>query len=223
MIKLCLFDLDGTLLDTLTQIQYYLNKTLKLYGFSELPLDRVRKIVGYGGRNLIESALNLSGRNRAEEPWLYEEFFEKYLKLYNSDANYLVAPYDGIYQALDYLKSRGVKLAVVSNKPHSTVVLVVRKFFGDSFDVVIGGRDGIPLKPAADMPLLACEALGISPSETAFIGDTEVDMHTARAYGASAAVGVLWGFRDRETVAKAGADYLIESPYELIELFEKIL
>lgn len=210
MIKACIFDLDGTLLNTLTQIKYYLNSTLRLYGLAELDEDTVRKFVGNGGHTLIRRALKHVGREDMSEGKVFDEFFEKYLTAYNSGVDYLVEPYEGIPEALAELKARGFRLAVRSNKPHSTVVPVVERFFPDVFEQVQGAEAGIPIKPDPLSNVCLLKKMGLTAEETAFIGDSEVDMQTAKNYGAALAVGVSWGFREASVLEESGADIIID-------------
>ena len=218
MIKLCIFDIDGTILDTLGQIEYYVNRALTAYSLPNVPREKVREFVGYGARNLIKSTLTYVKCEKAEDSEFFEEFFKNYLDTFNSDVDYLVSVYPGIKDALSYIKSLGIKLAVLSNKPHSTTIPCINRFFGDIFDVVYGGRDGIPLKPDPTLPRLICEEMGVLPEETIFFGDSDVDMLTAKNYGAKVSAGVLWGFRDEEVLSRTGADVILKDTAEIIEL-----
>ena len=211
MIKACIFDLDGTLLDTLTQISYYLNTTLKGHGMDEIDLPTVRNFVGNGGHNLVTRALTHVGREDMLKPELFNAFFKEYLDFYNSGVDYLVEPYEGIHEALRALSAAGVRLAVRSNKPHSTVVPVVEKFFPGIFEVVQGAEDSIPIKPDPKSCASVLASLGLPAEQTAFIGDSEVDMETAKNYGAGLAVGVSWGFRDRAVLESSGADIILDA------------
>jgi phosphoglycolate phosphatase len=212
-IKACIFDLDGTLLNTLTTITYYVNEALSRIGARHITLEECRGLVGKGARNLLERTLALVGREVAD----FEAFLHDYDVQYNSAPSYLTAPYDGILPLIDALYQGGVRLAVLSNKPEGAVRPLVERFFGDKIEIVAGGKTGIALKPdpAAVAPIL--HALGLSPSETAFIGDSGVDMQTAKNYGAGLAIGVLWGFRDREELLSCGADLLAERPADILK------
>ena len=223
MIKLCIFDLDGTILDTLGQIDYYVNYAMKLHSLPAVPYEKVREFVGNGARNLIKRSLDYVGKNVDYDDGFFVDFFDKYIEIYNSDVNYLVSPYEGIKEALDFIKSSGIKIAVMSNKPHSTVVPCVKHFFGDVFDIVSGAKDGVPLKPDPTSTLALCEAMGALPEETVFFGDSEVDMYTAKNYGAKIAAGALWGFRDEETLRAAGSDVNLKNPSQIIDLIRSVI
>lgn len=212
-IKACIFDLDGTLLNTLTTITYYVNEALSREGARRVTEEECRVMVGKGARNLLERSLALVGREVAD----FEAFFAAYDAEYNAAPAYLTAPYEGIIALIEALHKSGMRLAVLSNKPEGAVRPLVERFFGDKIEIVAGGKTGIALKPdpAAVSPIL--HALGLSPSETAFIGDSGVDMKTAKNYGAGLAIGVLWGFRDREELLSCGADLLAEKPADILK------
>jgi phosphoglycolate phosphatase len=212
-IKACIFDLDGTLLNTLTTITYYVNVALSRVGARRVTEEECRVMVGKGARNLLERSLALVGREVAD----FEAFFAAYDAEYNAAPAYLTEPYEGIIALIEALRKSGMRLAVLSNKPEGAVRPLVERFFGDKIEIVAGGKTGIALKPdpAAVAPIL--HALGLSPSETAFIGDSGVDMKTAKNYGAGLAIGVLWGFRDREELLSCGADLLAEKPADILK------
>ena len=221
-VKACIFDLDGTLLETLSQISYYLNETLKKYGIDEIEIEKVKEFVGSGAKNLISRALGYRGKSEDEEPALYSEFYKDYLELYNGDIEFMVKPYDRITESLEIIKSKGIKLAVLSNKPHSSVEPMIDKFFPDLFDIAEGAMDGVPLKPDPTPLLSVCERLGALPCETLYFGDSDIDMITGNAYGAGKTVGVSWGFRTAEVLRKNGADLILDDPSEVGELVNKL-
>lgn len=219
MIKCCIFDLDGTVLDTVKSITYYVNKTFEAHGIDKITVDECKYFAGNGARLLIKRSLASKG--------IYDEDFlnkilPEYVAAYDSDPWYLTAPFDGIVKLLSDLKSQGIKIAVMSNKPDSTVKIVVPHFFGDVFDIVLGGREGIPLKPdpAAAKEILG--SLGISESETAWIGDTSTDIETGKNLNVRLTVGVLWGFRKREELEGAGADVVVSSADEILREVKSI-
>ncbi len=215
MKKLCIFDLDGTLLDTLGQIHYYMNRTLTKFSMPEIELKTMAKFVGWGAPDLIKRTLAYTEQCGTVCPVSYEEFFDDYLKTYNSGVDFMVKAYDGIPQALDEIKNMGITVAVHSNKPHSTVAPVIERFFPGVFDAVLGAKEGNPLKPNPEASIGLCKSLGAEPENTLFIGDSEIDMQTAKAMNALAAVGALWGFRDEKTLSDAGADVLLALPSEI--------
>ena len=218
-IKACIFDLDGTLLNTLTTITHYVNEALAREGQRSITQEECRPMVGKGARNLLERTLLLVG-HQVED---FEAFFSAYDKQYNEAPAYLTEPYAGIPDLISALYARGVRLAVLSNKPEGAVRPLVEKFFGEKIEIVAGGRAGLPLKPdpAAVAPVLS--ALGLSAEETAFIGDSGIDMKTAKNYGAGLALGVLWGFRDREELLEMGADALAHTPEDILRALHAYL
>lgn len=219
-IKALIFDLDGTLLNTLVSINYYLNKTLESYGFERITLDETKVFVGEGAAKLVVRALEAQGFDTEADKERVKEITRAYVEGYDSAPDYLTAPYEGIPELLDELKKKGYKLGVVSNKPHSTVAPLVHKFFGGIFDFVIGGKEGVRLKPHSDMPILALEALGVLSSEVMYLGDTSTDMLTGKGFSAGKTVGVSWGFRDRCELSYNGADAVADTPCEILNMLE---
>ncbi len=219
MIKCCIFDLDGTILDTITTITYYVNKTLQNHGIGTVTEDECRYFAGNGARALITRALNSKGITDEER---IERILLEYTAAYDEAPLHLTAAFDGIIELVGKLKERGLRLAVLSNKPDFAVKSVVAHFFGDSFDSVLGGRDGVPLKPDPTVPLQIAETLGISPCEVAWIGDTSTDMETGKNLGAGLNIGVLWGFRPRAELVGAGADVTVSSADALLAEIIKV-
>lgn len=211
MIKACIFDLDGTLLNTLSTIGGYLNEVLSAEGIPPFPLERYKYFVGNGARTLVKRALEAANALTDERE---ERVFARYTRLYDSAPNAGTAPYAGIIDLLAVLKARGIKVAVLSNKPDFATRSVVASFFGDLVAVAHGGREGIPLKPAPDGALALLEELSVTAEECLYIGDTGVDMDTARAaelFG----IGVTWGFRERAELEAHGARAVIDEPLAL--------
>lgn len=213
MIKCCIFDLDGTILDTIGSITYFVNKTLSEYGIESVTVDECKYFAGNGARNLIKRALTSKG---VTDEALTEKILADYVLAYDKDPLYLTTVFDGIDRLLSELRARGVKLAVLSNKPDSTVKSIVKEFFGDSFDVALGGRDGVPLKPDPTAALDILNMLGFTPEETAWVGDTSTDIETAKNLKAALSFGVLWGFRKRDELEAAGADVIVSLADEIL-------
>ncbi len=213
-IKACIFDLDGTLLNTLTTITHYVNEALHRAGGRSITEEKCRTLVGKGARNLLTRALEAVGREVED----FEAFFSAYDTQYNAAPAYLTAPYSGITELLFSLKERGMRIAVLSNKPEGAVRPLVEEFFGDTVEVLSGGKAGVALKPdpAAVRPVL--DALGLFAEETVFIGDSGEDMLTAKNYGAALAIGVTWGYRDREELLSKGADALADRPLDILRI-----
>ncbi|HIW51453.1 MAG TPA: HAD family hydrolase [Candidatus Blautia intestinavium] len=217
MIRAFIFDLDGTLADTLESMAYVANGIMKRFGLSELPVDNFRYYSGEGAEMLIRRCLKDAG-----DPKLihFEEARRLYREKFDEDPLYKVTPYDGIPETLKEMKKRGLNLAVCSNKPHEAAVKVIHKLFGDELDLVIGQSDRIRRKPAPDAPLKAAEIFGVLPEECMYVGDTKTDMETGKAAGMYT-IGALWGFRDRQELESSGADKVAETPEELLKIYEE--
>ena len=214
-----MFDLDGTLLDTLESIRYNVNYTLQKYNIEPISSDECRRFVGDGAKKLMERVFDLRGiSDTSRRGEIYESFFKRY----NENPDYLVKPYDGIPELIERLLKSGAILAVVSNKPKRAAEISVQRFFADSFSVVSGGVDGQPLKPDPTVALRVLSELGLSPSECAYIGDSEVDMKTGKNMNAAVTVGVSWGFRDAKLLLESGADSVVDTPNEIRETVEAI-
>lgn len=217
MYKVCIFDLDGTLTDTLESLTYSVNETLKELGLKEITDGQCRQFIGDGARALIERALKASGD---ENLTLTERAMEIYGRIFAANCTYHVKAYDGVLEMLEELRDRGVKTAVLSNKPHQQTIDVVEQVLGTGyFDKICGQREGIARKPSPAGVFEILETLGVMREECLYIGDSDVDMETAKQ-AEVAAVGVSWGFRLREVLEKAGADYIIDTPHELLELIK---
>lgn len=213
MIKFCIFDLDGTLFNTLTTITHYVNVTLRAHGIREISEAECCSFIGDGARLLIGRTLASRGIDDGE---LSERLLSEYNGVYNANTLYLTEPYDGIPELLFSLKEKGVRLGVLSNKPDKTTNLIISSFFDGIFDDVRGGREGVALKPSPDAVNMMIADSGCSPDEVMFIGDTSVDIKTGAAAGVGVTVGVSWGFRTREELARAGADIIADLPSDIL-------
>ncbi len=214
-IKACIFDLDGTLTNTINAIAHFGNMALAAYGMEALPAEDYKIYVGDGRDKLIHRILN--ARN-ADTPKMFEKVRDVYDKNYEKDYLYDTDAYDGIRELLADLKDKGIKIAVCSNKPDNVVHFVTDTIFGaDYFDEVSGVIDGMPTKPDPYTALEIAKKLGIKPSECLFLGDTNVDIFTAKNAGMTS-VGALWGFRSRTELIQAGADYVAENPHVILQL-----
>lgn len=220
MIKCCIFDLDGTILDTITTITHYVNVTLEKNGIAPITIDECKYFAGNGARKLIERSLNSKGITDAET---IEKVLGEYVPAYDEEPLYLTKAFDGISEMLATLKAKGLKLAVLSNKPDTAVKSIVEHFFAGIFDDAAGGMDGVPLKPDPTAARGILERLGISESETAWIGDTSTDIQTGKNLGAVLSIGVLWGFRLRDELADAGADLIVSHPDEIVKGVESVV
>ena len=212
--KACIFDLDGTLTNTLESMTYSVNLTLEEMGLSKITKDQCRLFVGNGARVLMEKSLKAAGDTDASR---IEEGMEIYGRIFDQNCTYHVTPYEGIPEMLKALKDKGIQLAVLSNKPDRQTVKVVKAIFGEElFDYAQGQKEGIRRKPEPDGVWYLMEQMHVSKEECLYIGDSEVDAATGRNAGLKT-IGVLWGFRDRKTLETAGADHLIERPEELLQ------
>jgi phosphoglycolate phosphatase len=207
-----IFDMDGTLLNTLDDLKDSLNYALNQMGFPTRTLDEVRQFVGNGARLLIERAVPAG---TAKEP--LDTCLEIYAKHYATNNQNKTKPYDGIIDLLKELKDKEYKLAIVSNKFDSSVKALCKEHYDEYIKVAIGESQHVARKPAPDSVFTAMKELGSKVEETIYIGDSDVDVHTAHNAGLKC-VGVTWGFRDREILHNAGADYIIDKPMELLKI-----
>lgn len=212
--KACIFDLDGTLGDTLDSLVYSVDRTLKEMCLPAITPDQCRSFVGNGARYLMERALEAAGDEGHSR---IEEGMEVYGRIFDENCTYHLQPYEGIMQLLGSLKDRGIKLAVLSNKPHRQTVKVVHAMCGEGvFDYIQGQKEGIPRKPDPAGVHYALERLGVSKEECLYIGDSEVDIATGKNAGTKT-IGVSWGFRGKEELKAAGAEYIIDKAEELLQ------
>lgn len=211
MKKLCIFDLDGTLLNTLDSIAYYVNDTMKHFGLPVIETEKIRTFVGNGAKNLISRSLRYNGSELDAEKVL-----SVYIEKYNSDALYLVKPYEGIPELLSKLRKNGVTLSVLSNKPHSSTSIMIDEIFGkDLFSVVRGPYNNEKVKPD---PAVANEiAKGFEKENCFFIGDSDVDIKTGRN-ALMHTVGVTWGFRDCGVLQNAGAEKIVSKAADIADI-----
>lgn len=208
MYKACIFDLDGTLTDTLESLSYSVNATLREMGLGQITDEQCKAFVGNGARRLLEKSIQAVGDKNAER---IEEAMEIYGRIFKTYCTYHVAPYDGIVPLLKQLKHDGVKLAVLSNKPHLQTRSVVETYFEPgTFYSVQGQQDGIPRKPDPAAVYMIMEELQVKQDECLYIGDSEVDMRTGKAAGVNT-IGVTWGFRTEEVLKESGATYIVKN------------
>lgn len=206
-----IFDLDGTLLNTLNDLAASTNYALRWAGMPEHSVDDVRRFVGNGVKKLMERAIP-DGLDNPKFDETYATFRKHYLE-HSLDTT---KPYSGIPEVLAELKRRGKKLAIVSNKFYAATQELARHFFPETIEVAIGERENIRKKPAPDTVLEAMRQLGVGKEGTVYIGDSDVDIDTARNVGVPC-ISVLWGFRDREFLIEHGATHLISKPEELLK------
>lgn len=213
MKKAVIFDLDGTLADTIASITYCGNLALSRFGLPSFGEEDYKHFVGDGAAMLIRRALLAAGDERLEH---FDEVYETYLEIFAKDCMYQVKPYEGICALLEELKRLSVRIAVLSNKPDRDSLRVVEALFGKGyFDFVQGQREDIPRKPDPAGVYRIMEAFVLPAGDFLYVGDSGVDMKTGRAAGIFT-VGVLWGFRGRKELVENGADAVISKPQELL-------
>ena len=215
--KAVIFDLDGTLVDSLADLSDSVNLMLESYGFPTHEMEQYRYFVGNGSKKLMERTLP---RDKAASAEFVEEALVKYKAIYKERLLEKTRPYNGVRELLAELKSRGIPLAVCTNKHNDAALTIVKILFAPgTFEEVLGDRPGFPKKPNPATPLEIASHLGVKPDEVAYLGDTSVDMETA-VHAGFLPVGVLWGFRPEEELVKSGAKVLLKAPLELLKKVE---
>lgn len=211
--KLVIFDLDGTLVDTLADLAAAMNTVLARAGYPTHPVADYRFKVGNGVAKLVARSLPEAARR---QPEVVAEALQQFLDYYNRHDMDATAPYAGIPELLAQLRDRGLKLAVASNKPHAAAVEIVQHYFGqDLFDCVYGQRPGAPVKPDPAIVHDILQTLDVPATQALYVGDSAVDMETARR-GGIPSVGVLWGFRPEAELREAGACHIVSQPAEIL-------
>jgi phosphoglycolate phosphatase len=213
--KACIFDLDGTLANTLDSIAFFANDALKKCGYDSIEVQQFRILVGNGADRLMRRMLDIvcgEGRYTEDEVKKLREIYDN---LYESDPTYIVTNFDGMHETLAALKRQGIKTAVLSNKPHNCTAAIIDALFeSGTFEACYGQRTQVERKPSPEGALLIADELGVQPKDCLYIGDTDTDMKTGRAAGMDT-VGVLWGFRGRNELEENHAKYIIENPQEI--------
>lgn len=206
-----IFDLDGTLLNTLEDLKDSVNYALNKYGYPPRNLEEVRSFVGNGAGILIKRAVPTG-----TSPEDTTECFQVFHDHYDANMHNKTCPYDGIYSLLTSLKVQGYKLAIVSNKYDTAVKSLCKDYYDDFIQVAIGESPEVAKKPAPDSVYKALEELGSTKEQAIFVGDSEVDVKTAKNAGLIC-IGVTWGFRNREVLEAEGADIIIDTPEDLLD------
>lgn len=210
--KLAIFDLDGTILDTLDDLADSLNYALEKSGYPVRDLEEVRRFVGNGIRKLVERGVP-SGTSAEAADKVYESFTEHY-KVHCADKT---KPYENIPELLKKLRENGVKTAVVSNKADYAVQDLCVQYFDGLFDAAAGEREGVRRKPAPDSVNIVLEKLGVNRENAVYIGDSDVDVETARNSGMDC-IAADWGFRDRDILVQCGAEIIVSEPMKIAEI-----
>lgn len=217
MIKAVLFDLDGTLVNSLYDLADAMNYCLTKEGFATHDTEKYKYFIGNGIPKLIERALPEAART----PERIEQTKQKFLSRYSTHCCDKTCLYDGINELLSALGEKGIRAAVITNKAQSMTDIIMKKLFHNEFVYVLGKRDEFPLKPDPASALFVMEKLSVSAHECLFVGDSGVDMRTAQNAEIKS-VGVLWGFREREELLENGARYIIDEPLKLLEIIEEL-
>lgn len=217
--RACIFDLDGTLADTLQSIAYFGNSTLAWFGLPEIPVNEYKRLVGNGADVLMKRMIDFVGAQLSDSD--FKKFRAEYDRRYESEPMKFVTPYSGLPQLLKRLKSNGFLLGVLSNKPDNMTRFIAKELYGDVIDTAHGQREGIPKKPNPTALLETIRELGLSPNEILYVGDSGVDMQTGVNAGADTC-GVLWGFREKTELLENGAKYLAATAEELGAIAENI-
>lgn len=217
MKRACIFDLDGTLANTLESIAYCANRAIATVGLGPNPVENYKQYAGDGAPEMLRRSLRAAGDKKLE---YFERVQKEYAAIFAKDCMYHVEPYAGIREALAALKERGVYLAVLSNKPHARTVDVIETLFGAGyFDDVQGMIDEASRKPSPVGALAIAERAKAAPGDCLYVGDTNTDMQTGKAAGMYT-VGVSWGFRERSELTAHGADVVIDEPLQLLQLID---
>ena len=215
MIKGIIFDLDGTLLDTVEDIKDSLNHILAKNHFPILTTEQVKKNLGNGGKALVRASI----LEKIEEEKLNKVFLE-YSNYYNINNNIKTKPYPFILELLETLKKENYLLAIVSNKDQSGVDTLNKNVFKGLIDVALGENKGVPLKPSPEVIYIALNQMGLTHEEVLYVGDTEVDMQTAQNAQLKS-VAVTWGFRKKEDLNVLNPDYMVDHPLEILEILKR--
>lgn len=215
--KAVIFDMDGTILNTIDDIAGAVNYILRKYHMPARTVEEVKYFVGNG----LRRTLLLSVPKGTPESFV-EDIFEEFVSYYKNHSNICTRPYEGIVEAIKTLKEKGYKLAVVSNKRQEAVERLCQIFYKDLFDAIAGDRDGINRKPDPDMVYDVLERIGVRKEDALYIGDSDVDIKTAQNAGLGG-IFVSWGFRGGEFLQEQGAEFIADSPEELVKMIVELL
>lgn len=211
-----IFDCDGTLLDTLTDLRNAVNHVLRLHKFPERSVPQVKAALGNGVAHLMRESLPDSVTDDE-----FNTYLDEFKTYYGEHLQDYTAPYPGILDMLDTLRAKGYKLAVVSNKIQEGITPLIKEYFGDRLPVAIGERPGLQRKPAPDMVLQALKELNSTPEESIYIGDSEVDVATANNSGLLC-IGVIWGFRNETLHHELGVQYIARKAEDIVTIIEEL-
>ena len=212
--KAVIFDLDGTLSDSIHSIKYCGDRAVAPFGYGPFTVEQYYYFVGDGAANLVKRALIAGGDTKLTH---FEEAFAIYKEIFRENCMYQVRPYEGIRELLAALKAQGIQIAVLSNKPHAETINVIESLFGKGyFDVIQGQMEHVAIKPSPEGAFQILEKLHLGAEDILYLGDTATDMKTGKNTGAFT-LGALWGFRERKELEEGGADAIIAHPMELLQ------
>ena len=215
MRKAVIFDLDGTLSNTIASIKYCGDQAVGAFGYGPFTEQQYKYFVGDGAANMVRRALIAGGDKELVH---FQKAYARYREIFREHCMYQVKPYEGIPELIEGLKERGLKIAVLSNKPHAETISVVEVLFGkDCFDIIQGQKENVAMKPSPEGVFQILEQLNLKAEDLLYLGDTATDMMTGKNAGAFT-VGALWGFRDRKELTEGGADVIIEHPIQVLKL-----
>ena len=210
--KAVIFDLDGTILDTLQDLANSVNHALRTHGYPERTVDEVRRFIGNGIRVLMRRSCPAGISEEAQEAAL-----ATFRVHYDAHCKDFTAPYDGIRELLNALREQGIRTAVVSNKIEPAVIVLCDEHFPGQFEYMVGNRPDLAPKPAPDSVNEVIEKMGLERKDIVYIGDTEVDIQTSDNAGLDC-IGVEWGFRDGAYLRELGAKYIVEQPMDVLDI-----
>ena len=217
MYKCCIFDLDGTLVNTIDSLSRSVSLTMNHFGYGDVDVAHTKVFVGDGYKKLVERALIYSGDEALTH---YEEALGVYREIFKENSLYRAEAYDGIPELLEFLKGRGIKIGILTNKPHDRAVECAEAVFEKGyFDLIIGEGKGVVCKPDPSGAWMAAKHFQAKPEECLYFGDTDTDMKTGLNAGMDA-VAVTWGFRGREELEAFQPKYVIDHPNEIKPVFE---
>ncbi|MGB5822562.1 MAG: HAD family hydrolase [Proteocatella sp.] len=220
MKKLAIFDLDGTLISSLQDLTSCVNKAFDIFEIPPVTNAQCMKALGHGARMLIHDCLVMSGRIFLPESE-FEGILDTYNNIYGEDSKSNTVPFDGIIEMLSKAREMGYKTAIVSNKPHAFTVDMSEKMFGDLIDFTYGQSEDFAKKPDPSIIYHLIEESGFKPSEAVYIGDSDVDVITAKN-AAITSIAVTWGYRPKQTLVNEQPDYIVDSVPELEELLNSL-
>ncbi|MGX8711919.1 MAG: HAD family hydrolase [bacterium] len=218
MYKACIFDLDGTLANTLASIANFANTAMERCGYRPIEVEKYKYLVGNGTDRLMHAMLDTAPGAQGYTEDDVCTMRQIYDELYENDPTCLVTNYSGVQDTLKKLKAKGIRMAVLSNKPHNCTTAIIDALFPQgTFDLCYGQRPEVARKPSPEGALLIADGLAVSPEDILYIGDTNTDMKTGAAAGMDTA-GVLWGFRSEKELRENNANYIVERPEQIYEI-----